>query len=128
MALASELMASPDLTNQIVGTLIRFRQEKIAIVADTEKVFCQVLISNNHRNLFHFLWCQYGDLRKEPVDHEMCVYVFGGTSSLFCRNFSLKRTSIDGKDQFRLEAAKTFRYNFYVDDLLKLVAQEDQAI
>ena len=39
-----------------------------------------------------------------------------------------KRTSIDGKDQFGLEAAKTLQNNFYVDDLLKSVAQEDQAI
>ena len=34
-----ELMAGPDLTNQIVGTLIRFRQERIAFVANIEKMF-----------------------------------------------------------------------------------------
>ena len=58
----------------------------------------------------------------------MCVHVFGGTSSPSCSNYALKRTSIDGKDQFGLEAAKTLQNNFYVDDLLKSVAQEDQAI
>ena len=123
-----ELMAGPDLTNQIVGTLIRFRQERIAFVADIEKMFFQVLVSNDHRNLLRFLWWQDWDLRKEPVDHEMCVHVFGGTSSPSCSNYALKRTSIDGKDQFGLEAAKTLQNNFYVDDLLKSVAQEDQAI
>ena len=59
-----ELMAGPDLTNQIVGTLIRFRQERIAFVADIEKMFFQVLVSDDHRNLLHFLWWQDGDLRK----------------------------------------------------------------
>ena len=123
-----ELMAGPDLTNQIIGTLIRFREERIAFVADIEKMFFQVLVSDNYWNLLRFLWWQDGDLRKEPVDHEMCVHVFGGTSSPSCSNYALKRTSIDGKDQFGLEAAKTLQNNFYVDDLLKLVAQEEQAI
>ena len=36
-------MAGTDLTNQIVGTLIRFRQERIAFVAAIEKMFCHVL-------------------------------------------------------------------------------------
>ena len=34
-----ELMAGPDLPNQTVGTLIRFRQERIVFVADIEKMF-----------------------------------------------------------------------------------------
>ena len=37
-----ELMAGPDLTNQIVGTLIRFGQERIAFVADIEEMFFPV--------------------------------------------------------------------------------------
>ena len=54
--------------------------------------------------------------------------MFGSTSSPSCSNYALKRISIDGKDQFGLEAAKTLQNNFYVDDLLKSVAKEDQAI
>ena len=34
-----ELIAGPDLTKQIVGTLIRFKQERIAFVTDIEKMF-----------------------------------------------------------------------------------------
>ena len=56
----------------------------------------------------------------------MCVHVFGGTSSPSCSNYALKRNSIDGKDQFGLEAAKKLQNNFYKDDLLKSVAREDQ--
>ena len=122
-------MAGPDLTNQIVGALIRFRPERIVFMANIEKMFFQVLVSDDHQNLLCFLWWQDGDLRKEPVDHEMCVHVFGGTSLPSCSNYALKRTSIDGKDQKHgLEAVKTLQNNFSVDDLLKSVAQEDQAI
>ena len=72
----NELMAGPDLTNQIVGTLIRFRQEKIVFVADIEKMFFQVLVSDDHQNLIRFLWWQPGDLGKEPVDQNMCTCVW----------------------------------------------------
>ena len=90
-------------------------------------MFFQVLVSNNHWNLLHFLWWQDRGLWKESVDHERCVYVFG-TSSPSCSNYVLKRTFTDGKDQFGLEATKTLQNNFYVDDLQKSVAEEDQAI
>ena len=43
-----ELLAGPDLTNQIVGTLIKFRRDKVSFVADIEKVFFQVYMSNEH--------------------------------------------------------------------------------
>ena len=62
------------------------------------------------------------------MDHEMCVHVFGGTSSPSSSNYALKRTCIDGKDQFGLEAAKILQNNSYVDYLITSVAQEDQAI
>ena len=81
-------MAGTDLTNQIVGTFIRFRQEKIAFVADIEKMFFQVLVSDDLPNLLRFLWWQDGDLRKEPVNHEMCVHVFGCTYSRSCSNYA----------------------------------------
>ena len=66
-----KLMTGPDLTNQIIGTLIRFRQERTAFVADIEKMFFQVFLSDDHRNLLHFLCWQDGEMRKEPVDYEM---------------------------------------------------------
>ena len=38
-----ELLVGPDLTNQIIGILIRFRQGKAVFVADIEKMFFQML-------------------------------------------------------------------------------------
>ena len=94
--------------------------------SDFGKKEFQVFVSNDQGILFRILWWQDGDLRKQPVDHEKFVHVFGGTSSLSCSNYALKRNSIDGKDQFGLEAAKKLQNNFYKDDLLKSVAREDQ--
>ena len=35
-ALNKQLIPGPDLTNQIVGVLIRFREEQVAFIGDTE--------------------------------------------------------------------------------------------
>ena len=64
-------------------------------------------MSNEHGSLLHFLWWQDGDISGEPVDHEMCVHAFGGTSSPSCSNYALKRTAIDGEIKFGKEVAET---------------------
>ena len=69
-----------------------------------------------------------GILSKKLIDHEMCVYVIGGTSSPSCSNYVLKRTSIDQEDQLGKAAAETLQDNFYVDDLLKSLNNEIKAI
>ena len=62
------------------------------------------------------------------MDHEMYIHVFGGTCSPSYNNYALKRTSIDGKDRFGFEAAKTLQSNSCKDDFIKSVSQEYQAI
>jgi len=51
-----ELMSGPDLTNQIISVLIRFRVEHIAFMADIEAMFYQVYVKDHQRDLLRFLW------------------------------------------------------------------------
>ena len=46
-SLNNELMSGPDLTNQIIGVLIRFRQVPIAIMADIKSMFYQMRVSQS---------------------------------------------------------------------------------
>ena len=118
-SLNNELMSGPDLTNQIIGVLIRFRQEPIAIMANIESMFYQVRVPEKHQNFLRFLWWENNNLDCEPSDHQMCVRVFGGTSSPSCCNFALKQTSTDNVEEFGSATAQTLQRNFYIDDMLK---------
>jgi len=122
------LMSGPDLTNSIVGVLLRFRQDKIAIMADIEKMFYQVHVPKEHQNYLRFLWWPEGDTAKQPVDYQMTVHLFGASSSPSCANFALRRTAYDNEAKFGTEAKMTLMRNFYVDDLLKSVHDVDTGV
>ena len=122
-----ELMSRPDLTNQIVGVLLWFREEEVAFMADIEAMFYQVKIPPDQLSYLRFLWWTKSDINKEVIGFEMCTHVFGGTSSPSCSNFALKKTAIDNEKKFGEMAAATLKKNFYVDDLLKSMQNGDEA-
>ena len=43
------MLQGPDLTNPLLGILLRFRQEKIAIIADIEAMYYKVQVQEDHR-------------------------------------------------------------------------------
>ena len=53
MSINTELMSGPDLANQIVGVLLRFRKEHVAFMADIKSMFYQVLVPPHQRSLLH---------------------------------------------------------------------------
>ena len=95
-------------------------------MADIEAMFYQGFVTNQHRSLLTFLWWENGDIKEQPQRYHMNVHVFGGTSSLSCSNYALRRTARDDEVKHDPEVAETLRSNFY--DLLKLVKDEDIAV
>ena len=51
VSLNSNLLPGPDLTNSLVGVLLRFRQSKIGMMSDIEAMFHQVNVKPSHRNV-----------------------------------------------------------------------------
>ena len=123
--LMGNFLTGPDLTNQLIGVLIQFLEEHVAIMADIEAMFNQVKVAGKHRSFLRFLWWEDSDTYKGIVDHKMCVHVFGTVSSPSCSNYALKKTASDNQEEYGNDAAETLRKNFYVDDLLKSDASEE---
>ena len=123
-----ELLSGPDLTNQLVGVLIRSCQKQVAVIGDIEHIFYQVWVSEEHRSLLRFKLWKVGDRNNPPFDDEMGRHVFGSFSLPSCSKYALKKTANDKKLKYGLEAADTLNKNVYVDDMLKSVASVPDAI
>ncbi|XP_006815918.1 uncharacterized protein LOC102804515, partial [Saccoglossus kowalevskii] len=126
-SLNDQLLQGPDLNNTLVGVLLQFRKEPVAIVADIKQMFHQVKVKKADCDALRFLWWPEGDLSKDPADHQMLVHPFGATSSPSCAAYALKRTADDNRSNYDTHIVDTVYRNFYVDDCLKSVASVEEA-
>lgn len=55
-----KLMQGPDLTNSLLGVLIRFRERKIAFIGDIEKIFYQVEVPKKDCEFMRFFGSKMG--------------------------------------------------------------------
>ena len=127
-SLNDQLLSGPDLTNSLVGVLIRFRQEPVAVMSDIKQMFHQVKVDPKDNDAFRFLWWPDGDLSKEPQDYQMLVHLFGATSSPSCASYALKKTATDNQGEFDIQMIDTLNRNFYVDDCLKSAPSVENAL
>ena len=67
-SLNQQLLQGPNLTNPLVGVLIRFRQEPTAMAADIEAMFHQVYVDPQDRDALRFLWWLPKGTRRTPHD------------------------------------------------------------
>ncbi|XP_033095627.1 uncharacterized protein LOC117100162 [Anneissia japonica] len=128
ICLNDKLYQGPDLTNSLVGVLLRFRCSPIAFCADIKKMFYQVNVTESDADFLRYLWRENGDLTKPAQEYQMFVHLFGGRSSPSCANFALNRTVEEHGKQFDPIVSEVVKSNFYVDDLLKSADDEEEAI
>ena len=128
VSLTEILMSGPDLTNQIVGVMTRFREESVVTMGDIEALFHQVQVSEKDRSLLRFLWWEDHNINNSITDFEIGIHVFGGTSLPSCFDYASKRTALDNEEKYMKEVSDTSRRNVYVDDLLISVRDVSTAI
>jgi len=124
ISLNDTLLQGPDMTNDLLGVLCRFRKEPIAISCDIEKMFYQFYVNQEHRDYLSFFWWENGNYNGEPSVYRMTVHLFGAVSSPGCANFGMNLVADDGEEQFGKSAADFVRHDFYVDDGLTSVSTE----
>ena len=55
-SLNDQLVTAPDLLSSLVGVIMRFRLHVVAMIADIETMFFQVLVIEKHQPSLRFLW------------------------------------------------------------------------
>ena len=85
VSLNSPLRQGPDLMNSLLGVLLRFRQDPVALVADIEGMFNQVRVQPEDADALGFLWWEDNILEK-PSEFQMTNHIFGASDSPSCAN------------------------------------------
>lgn len=127
-SLNDAILQGPDMTNKLLGVLLRFRQDPVAMMADVQAMFHQVHVPHKERDVLRFLWWPDGNLMLEPKVYRMTVHLFGGTWSPSVCSYALRRTAEDHQDEHSQEAVTAVTRNFYVDDCLISCDNDDKAI
>ena len=71
-----EFLSRSDLTNQIIGVLTRFCEEKIDFMEDVEAIYYQVQVPENQQSFLKFLWWENHDMEKYFQYVIMCLCVW----------------------------------------------------
>ena len=124
-SLNKSLLTGPDLLQNLIYVLLRFRQHPYAVSADIEGMFLQVGVLPSDQPSLRFLWRE--DPTTNVVVYQYTRHIFGAKDSPTCANYALQRTARDNA-KFYPEAATAVLENFYMDDYLDSVESPEKAI
>ena len=122
------LMSGPKLHPDIIGILLRFRQNRVGLMADISKMFFQIANLPEERKFHRFLWRENDS---EPIQHyQMTVTTFGFADSpvkaIYCTRMhafkyiqgaAFTGATDDASAELVLSAIQVLT-NMFVDDLL----------
>lgn len=128
VSLNSVLMTGPDLLNNLLGVLLRFRKESVGIMADIEQMFYCFMVQHDHRKYLRFIWHENNELEKPLIDYHMKVHVFGNSPSPAVASYGLRRTADVAQEEYGSDVQSFVHHNFYVDDALSSHSSDDEAI
>ena len=75
VSLNSQLNRGPDLTNSLLGVLLRFRKERIEFAANIQSMFLQVKVSADDVHTLRFLWWENADFREPLGEYQKVSYL-----------------------------------------------------
>ena len=128
VSLNKELLPGPDQMNSLLGVLVRFRQEGVALICDVEQMFHSFYVNSEHRDFLRFLWFKNNNPLEEIVEYRMLVHLFGNVSSPAIATFAMRKTAEDGEEEYGLSAKEFVNNDFYVDDGLTSRPTDEETV
>ncbi|XP_050064174.1 uncharacterized protein LOC126553022 [Aphis gossypii] len=109
------LVKGPIIQDELICIISRFRTHKYAMPADIEKMYRQILISEENRSLQTILW------RSQPSDKlkEYCLntITYGTSPASYLATACLEKLAQECEEKAPL-ASRAIKSDFYMDDLL----------
>ena len=116
------LETGPNLTEKLVTSLVRFRMEKFALMADISKAFLRIQVRMEDRKFLKFLWIE--DLEQPHVitTYQFKRVLFGSTSSPFL----LQGTLWEHFERHGGAYRDMLQSAFYVDNFITTTDTEEE--
>ena len=113
-SLNSNLLTGPELLNSLLGVLMRFRENRIAVLADIEGMFMQTAINQTDKSDLRFLWIN----DKQIQQHQFTRLIFGATCSASCAIYVLNHC-LDKNGDKQPEAGRAIKGHFSMDNYIQ---------
>ena len=111
------LYRGPVMLQDLIGILLRFRLNKVAVVADIEKAFLQIGLNENAKDVTRFFWLK--DITRLTTENNIQVYRFCKVPfGIISSPFLLGATLDHHLDTFKSQTAENIRNNIYVDNVI----------
>lgn len=91
------LHKSPCLIGNLLGVLLRFREEPIGFVGDISKMFLQIRLPEEDTQVHRFLWRNL-DQSKKPTPYALQRVTFGDEPSPDMASFVMLKMAKDNKE------------------------------
>ena len=119
------LLVGPTIHPSLIDVLLRFRLHRVALVADVSKMYRNVELAEEDKDLHRFVW--RSERTKPLQDYRMTRVTFGVSASAFAANMSIRQNAVDLAHEYPL-AAKVVEESIYVDDCLTGADNVQEAI
>ncbi|XP_068247848.1 uncharacterized protein [Palaemon carinicauda] len=106
----------PDLLNDLVVILLRFRQDNVAVIEDISKMYNAVRLKELDQHNHRFVW-RDADYSRPPNHHVLTAVGFGDRPSGVIAITALKKTASIKENEFP-EIKNIIDRNTYVDDII----------
>ena len=115
----------PDMLNELLGILIRFRQGLIAVAGDLSKMYNAVELELLEQHTHRFVW-RGGNEGKAPEHYALSALGFGDRPSGIIAMLALRKTAEIKEEEFP-EVKRVIERNTYVDDIVHSVDSKVEA-
>ncbi len=114
----------PDLLNNLLGVLVRFRENEVAMMGDIKKMYYSVNIGIVEQHTQRFLWRDI-DTSRQPDTYIIQTVSFGDKPVGTIATIALRKTA-ELSQQTYPEAADVVKNNSYMDDILDSVSSKEK--
>ena len=119
-------MKGRDFVNNLLGILLRFRENRVAFIGDVRRMYHSVKLTKLDQHTHRFLWRDF-EQKRNPDIFAMTSVSFGDKPAAAIACLALRKTAEMSKVDLP-EASKIICDNAYVDDIIDSVSNKSKAV